>query len=82
MDAFHRIRVVGEVTATRRSATGVYTELQCGSYIFIDPDYRRKPRTERRPDQGLRSNGGQFRNGHQPLVPGEGFEPPTFGLQI
>ena len=23
------------------SASGVYTELQCGSYIFMDADYRR-----------------------------------------
>jgi len=30
-------------------------ELQCGSYIFMDADYRPQPRPRRRPDQGLRA---------------------------
>jgi len=32
----------------RLSTSGVYTELQCGSYIFTDADYRRNLRPRRR----------------------------------
>ena len=39
----------------RPSASGVYTELQCGSYIFMDADYGRQPRSRPRPDRGLRT---------------------------
>src|SRR5207302_8685472 len=33
----------GIACPTIETASGVYTELQCGSYIFMDADYRRNP---------------------------------------
>jgi 3-hydroxy-D-aspartate aldolase len=40
----------GTGTFEFESGSGVYTELQCGPYIFMDADYGRN-----RPDQGLRA---------------------------
>jgi len=57
--------VIGTGTFEFESASGVYPELQCGSYIFMDADYGRNLR--RRPDQGLRA---------EPLRMGDGDEPP------
>jgi D-serine deaminase-like pyridoxal phosphate-dependent protein len=36
----------------RLSTSGVYTELQFGSYIFTDADSRGNLRPRRRPDEG------------------------------
>jgi 3-hydroxy-D-aspartate aldolase len=42
----------GTGTFEFESASGVYTELQCGSYIFIDADYLQS-RPRRRPDKAF-----------------------------
>jgi len=49
------------------AASSVYTELQCGSYIFMDADYRRNRDRDGAPDEGLRA---------EPLRLGDGDEPP------
>jgi 3-hydroxy-D-aspartate aldolase len=52
------------------TVSGVYTELRCGSCIFMDADYGPQPRPRRRPDQGLRP---------EPLRLDDGDEPPDRG---
>jgi len=37
--ASHARRSPGPAPAAFEAASGVYTELQCGSYIFMDADY-------------------------------------------
>ena len=49
------------------TVSGVYTELRCGSCIFMDADYGPQPRPRRRPRQGLRA---------EPFRVGDGDEPP------
>jgi hypothetical protein len=51
------------------TASGVYTELQCGSYILMDADYRRIS-TATVPDQSVRA---------EPFRVGDGDEPPDAG---
>jgi hypothetical protein len=56
--ARHRIEcpvVTGAGPFEFESASGVYTELQCGSYIFMDADYGHNLDRDGSPDQGLRA---------------------------
>jgi hypothetical protein len=63
-----RPTITGAGTLEFEATSGVYTELQCGSYIFMDADHGRNPR--RRPDPGLRA---------EPIRLGDGDEPPDRG---
>ena len=60
----------GTGTFEFEAASGVYTELQCGSYIFMDADYGRNLDRDGAPTKRLRA---------EPLRLGDGDEPPDRG---
>jgi hypothetical protein len=52
------------------AASGVYTELHCGSYIFMDVDYGRNRDRDDEPTKALRAE--PLRLGHSDEPPGRG----------